>query len=203
MVAAGLISSLALAYLINLGTRDPRWGTDFWQRVLVSVLGTLGAFLIAVVLFYWKRHYDRRDDHAQRQEELRWKLAETVHEYRNKVLGEPQQLTAMEGYRDALSLIFAVDEYGDRIDDPAIKNYCRIHKAELLAFWTGAASSGHPNNWFRGYVAFLVAISASLPAYLTVGQELTTATIETTPEPPDPHRESRGDSEGGTGPLGG
>lgn len=130
-----------------------------------------------MTLFYWKRHYDKKDAEAQRQDDLRWRLAETVHAYRDKLLGESAALTTATGYRDGLSFLYAMDEFGDRIDDPAIKRYCRDHKDELLSFWKGGPLRERSVEQFKAYIDFIAVISATLPAYLTINEPLMTDSI--------------------------
>src|SRR4051794_18663900 len=46
VVLCGLVASIwgALTY-------PDTWGTDFWQKVLISFLGTLGSLVVALVVF--------------------------------------------------------------------------------------------------------------------------------------------------------
>jgi hypothetical protein len=81
IAAAVLASTVLTVCFIRLGQESPAWGTDFWQRVLVSLFGTLGALVVAVVAFRIKRVYDLRDEDAK-------KAADERHRLESDLLGE-------------------------------------------------------------------------------------------------------------------
>lgn len=68
------------------------WGIDFWQKVLISGLGTLGALLIGAGLFYLKRWHDRRDEderlRRERQESLKQRLQLLTQQLRDEEVDE-------------------------------------------------------------------------------------------------------------------
>ena len=85
-VSVGLIGIATLiAAAVRLNHDDPdTWGTDFWQRVIVSILGTLGALLIGVGLYYLKRWHDKKDAdeerHRTEQDRLHQELVACIRE---------------------------------------------------------------------------------------------------------------------------
>lgn len=133
IAAACLIGAVVTSCFIALGLNDPRWGTDFWQRVIVSGLGTLGSAGIAIGLYFLKRRHDRHDEQLKaavhEQDELKRRLAQYVREHARE-MNQVRQAARIDAAVTQLSR-FTIDlgDYWLSIRDKKIDAFCRAYVA--------------------------------------------------------------------------
>jgi hypothetical protein len=106
------------------------WSEQFWINVTTTGLGISASVGLAVALYYLKRHHDRQDAGAKRQEDLRWELKEKVSDVRDGLFVNPTD--NREIMRQMTRLIFVLDSLGDRISDPDLSKWCDSRKRELI-----------------------------------------------------------------------
>jgi hypothetical protein len=117
------------------------WGADFWQRVLISGLGTLGSAGLAIGLYVLKRWHDRKD---ALHEEVRTVVRECLNAGRDRPTGEASDFgttVALFGTRFA--------ELASRIDERPLKQYCGAMSEALMNGPPGSLRPGaEQRSWF-------------------------------------------------------
>jgi hypothetical protein len=71
-----------------MAANEVTWGIDFWQKVLISVLGTTGSLLIALIVFWLGRRAVRREKARQEAENHLQLERERYHKAGSQVLAQ-------------------------------------------------------------------------------------------------------------------
>jgi hypothetical protein len=192
IAAAVLVSIIVTVGFVVLGLQDPRWGTDFWQRVLVSGLGTLGSVGLAVGLYYLKRKHDREDAQAAavgaKQNKLHDDLLQMVAETMNIGRERPKDL-----YPGSIGLTVTLTgvkylRFQALLTDPDLRRLCKINSEALLGHgWSvGEDSLKELHEGALGRFTRLTTLTLSGILAVESGKSIDFRLIEEAAQPPRP-----------------
>ena len=179
VAVAIVILSTVIAGAVRLGHDYPAtWGTDFWQRVLVSILGTLGALLIGIALYYLKRRYDKLDADEEVRRTFQANMQQELVQLTRDGLRLPSTDAQKVASTGALTLTCAIYgaqfyQYGRLLDDAELKKLCKACHTTLFAltdsFTAAGASAAAAADYVGNFSGVFTQATMHLTNYLSDG----------------------------------